>query len=388
MYILNVNTMKKLFGILSLLLCATPMIYAQADGIVTQESSDVAMTLNDVAKGKVIQSGSCGANVKYELYDDYTLRIFGNGAMYDYLCAGNDLCTTSPWGKEAICKKIKSVIIEDGVTSIGDYSFSLCSSLVEVTIANSVESIGMDAFSICSALPRITIPNNVKSIKASAFCGCEALTKIDIPNSVTFIDYYAFSMCNSLAEVNLPNNIETLPDIVFRYCSSLTHIKIPNSVKSIENSAFEACCSLAEINIPNSVSSIGRDAFYRCEKLKYVKIGENVTEIGGQAFPQSNDEDLVIEITSETPAALWGADVFGFLCTIYVPENALETYLNAKFWKEHADQILPKNYTSGICSVVFEQSAKKTAIYDLQGRKVAEMQPNGIYIVNGKKVMK
>ena len=122
--------------------------------------------------------------------------------------------------------------------------------------------------------------------------------------------------------------------------------------------------------------------------MKYVKIGENVTEIGGQAFPQSNDEDLVIEITSETPAALWGADVFGFLCTIYVPENALETYLNAKFWKDHADQIKPKKYTTGIGSISCEQSEKKTTIYDLQGHKVTDMQPHGIYIVNGKKVMK
>ena len=76
--------MKKKLGILSLLLCATPMIYAQADGIATHESSDVAMALNGSAMGKVISSGSCGKNVNYELYDDYTLRIFGKGAMYNY----------------------------------------------------------------------------------------------------------------------------------------------------------------------------------------------------------------------------------------------------------------------------------------------------------------
>ena len=157
---------------------------------------------------------------------------------------------------------------------------------------------------------------------------------------------------------------------------------------SIGERAFRACTPLTKITIPNSVTSIEDCAFEDCDNLKYIKIGKNVTKIGDRIVRQTGDDDLVIEITSETPAALSNVEAFGFLCTIYVPENALETYLNAKFWKEHADQILPKNYTSGISSVVFEQSAKKTAIYDLQGRKVAEMQPNGIYIVNGKKVMK
>ena len=76
--------MKKTLGVLTVLLCATPMVYAQADGNATFESSDVAMTLNGAVKGNVIASGSCGKNVNYELYDDYTLRIFGKGAMYNY----------------------------------------------------------------------------------------------------------------------------------------------------------------------------------------------------------------------------------------------------------------------------------------------------------------
>jgi len=122
--------------------------------------------------------------------------------------------------------------------------------------------------------------------------------------------------------------------------------------------------------------------------MKYITFGESVKNISIQAFPQNNDEDLVIEITSETPAALRGADAFGFLCTIYVPENALETYLNAKFWKDHADQIKPKKYTTGISSIGSEAKEEKTAIYDLKGHKVTELQPHGIYIVNGKKVMK
>jgi len=135
------------------------------------------------------------------------------------------------------------------------------------------------------------------------------------------------------------------------------------------------------------VTSIGESAFDGCAKLKHVKIAKNVTEIGYGAFPQTGDENLVIEFTSETPATLYDVESLGYLCTIYVPETALETYLNAKCWKDHADQILPKEQTTGISSIEREQSEKETAIFDLQGHKVTEVKPNRIYIVNGKKVV-
>ena len=92
--------MKKLFGILSVMLCATSMSYAQADGIATLQSSDVVMALNGAAKERnVINSGYCGENVKYELYDDYTLRIYGSGEMSKFLYWGDGFLhdTSVPW---------------------------------------------------------------------------------------------------------------------------------------------------------------------------------------------------------------------------------------------------------------------------------------------------
>ena len=121
--------MKRLFGILSVMLCATFMSYAQADGSAALQSSDVEMTWNGAVKEKkVIKSGSCGANVKYELYDDYTLRIYGNGTMYNFDVWGDDEPhpTSVPWVKER--EKIGTVVIDNGVTHIGDNSFYFCSS--------------------------------------------------------------------------------------------------------------------------------------------------------------------------------------------------------------------------------------------------------------------
>ena len=380
--------MKRLFGILTVMLCATSMSYAQADEIVTLKTSDIEIPLNGAAaNGKVIKSGNCGANVKYELYDDYTLRIYGNGTMYNFdVWADEEPHPTSvPWVKER--EKIGTVVIDNGVTHIGDNSFYFCSSLTKVTIPNSVTSIGECAFSICTSLTKITIPNSVKSIGDYVFCNCSTLADVTISNSITSIGSMAFSGCSSLAHVTIPNGVASIGSYAFEYCP-LAEIAIPNSVMSIGEGAFRACTPLTKITIPSSVTSIEDCAFDDCDNLKYIKIGKNVTKIGDRIVPQRGDDDLVIEITSETPAALSNVEAFGFLCTIYVPENALETYLNAKFWKDHADQIQPKEQTNGISSIKLEQLEKETAIYDLQGNKVTDMQSHGIYIVNGKKVMK
>ena len=377
--------MKKLLGILSVMLCATSMSYAQADGIVTHESSDVAMTLNGAAKEKnVIKSGYCGYHVNYELYDDYTLRIYGNGAMYNFEYRGEGVVhnTSVPWIYEI--KKIKSVVIEDGVTKIGSDSFHGCDALTNVSIPNSVKSIGYEAFRDCNALTKVTIPNSVNHLAEGAFYYCRSLAEANIPNGITSIEKSVFNGC-ALTELTIPSSVKSIGDCAFGGCA-FTEITIPSNVKSIGGSAF-AGCSLEKVNISNGVTSIGNYAFYGTN-LEYIKIGKDVTEIGDQAFPQNHDEDLVIEFTSESPATLYNVESFGFLCTIYVPEIALETYLNAKFWNDHADQIVQKNYTTGISYIGNEQSAKETAIYDLQGHRVKEMQPNGIYIFNGKKVMR
>ena len=357
--------MKKTLGVLSFMLCATPMIYAQADGIASRESSDVEMTLNGEAMRSLIKSGSCGKNVNYELYDDYTLRIFGKGAMSNFDHITSYWGTNAPWGT-----KIKSVVIEDGVTRIGAHAFLGCSSLTKVIISNSVTSIGHEAFRDCGAL-----------------------TKIDIPNSVTSIGTYAFVNCTSLVDVNLPNGIETIESGLFDGCSSLAHIDIPNSVTSIEGNAFSECTSLAEIIIPDSVTYIGWNAFGNCDKMKYVKIGKSVTTIDDGAFFSSDfDRKMVVEIAAEDHITLLGTvNGFGYPeenITFRVPETTLSGYRYSGDWEFYKNRFVGDGSTTGITSVVNGQAATNAdTVYNLQGRKVAEMQPNGIYIINGKKVI-
>ena len=132
------------------------------------------------------------AEITSTLSDDGTLTISGT-SMPDYVSS------KAPWYNDR--DKIKTVVIEDGVTRIGYNAFEGCKSLTSVTIPNSVTSIGGYAFARCKALTSITIPNSVTSFGTDAFLGCSNLTSITIPNSVTYIGMSAFCNCYSLTSI-------------------------------------------------------------------------------------------------------------------------------------------------------------------------------------------
>ena len=179
---------------------------------------------------------------------------------------------------------LRSVVIPESVTSIGEETFEYCSSLTSVTIPNSVTSIGSFAFYHCSSLTSVTIPDSVTSIGYGAFYHCSSLTSITIPESVTSIGDKAFSDCSSLTSITIPESVTSIVSYAFSDCSSLTSITIPESVTSIGSYAFSGCSSLTSITIPNSVTSIGDKAFSDCSSLTSVTIPDSVTSIGSFAF--------------------------------------------------------------------------------------------------------
>ena len=117
-------------------------------------------------------SGTCGDNLTWTLVDG-VLTISGTGAMDDYTVEER-----SPWYSGR--SEITSVVIENGVTSIGARAFPGCDSLTGVTIPNSVTTIGAMAFIECSSLTSVTIPDSVANIEFYAFAGCNSLTGITI----------------------------------------------------------------------------------------------------------------------------------------------------------------------------------------------------------------
>ena len=275
----------------------------------TEETTEPTLDLLSEDEN-VIASGTCGAqgeNLTWVLAEDGALTISGEGEMRNYSSSYQDEAyrTDAPWGTywkqiTAIvielgvtsigngafsgCRNLASVTIPEGVTSIGRFAFEDCSRLTNVLIPVNVTSIGDNAFYGCNSLTSVTIPDGVTSIGVGTFYGCISLTSVAIPEGVTSIDWEAFYGCSSLTSVAIPEGVTRIGYAAFENCSSLTSISIPESVTSIDSAAFYGCSSLTSVTIPEGVTSIGSYAFYGCNSLTSVTIPESVTSIGDMAF--------------------------------------------------------------------------------------------------------
>ena len=263
------------------------------------------------------ESGKCGDNVTYDFNaTTHILTISGEGPMYDY-----NTNNKSPFDTN---RNIYEVIINPGVTAIGDKAFWCCSSMTSVTIPNSVVRIGKAAFISCLKLETVDIPNSVVEIGSQAFQGCNSMTSVTLSNNISIIEDFTFAKCASLTTISIPNNVTQIKKRVFEDCVGLTEISIPPSVQSIELRAFDNCSSLNSVHItdleswcniefvlgnsvssnplnyahhlylnsnevthlviPSGIGSIGLGAFEGCTGLKTVEIPNSVISIGGYAF--------------------------------------------------------------------------------------------------------
>lgn len=180
-------------------------------------------------------SGSCGDNVTYS-FNGTTgeMVINGTGPMTVYTYGSSLL----PWKdyKDAIT----SVVVEDGVTSVSQYSFGQCTNLTTVVIGNDVETIGQFAFNDCgTSFTSLTLGSSLKSVGMAAFLNAKGITTL-----------------------TLPDGFETVGDYAFCRLEALQTLNIPSSVTSIGTSAFYRCYPLATINCAAvTPPSLGDDAF-------------------------------------------------------------------------------------------------------------------------------
>ena len=182
------------------------------------------------------------------------------------------------------CHILTSVTMPEGVTSIGDNAFYCCYALTSISIPESVTYIGENAFFNCRSLTNINIPQAITSISRAAFASCTSLTSITIPQGVTSIGSYAFAYCYSLTSINIPSGVTSINDGTFEYCTGLTSIVIPEGVTNIGYAAFNGCTGISSISIPSAVTSIDALAFYGCTGLSNIVIPQGVTSVGDWAF--------------------------------------------------------------------------------------------------------
>ena len=179
---------------------------------------------------------------------------------------------------------VTTVLIEDGISVIGEYAFYNDTSVQVISVPNSVNTIGQYAFYNCNSIKEINIPNGVTAIRSHTFFGCASLENIVTPNSVTLIEDYAFYGCVEAKNLTISNNCKSIGDNAFYNCKSVTALEIPSSVTKIGSYAFRSCVLITELDFSDNVDDIGECAFYDCNALQIVRLGKRVTELKDRMF--------------------------------------------------------------------------------------------------------
>ena len=296
------------------------------------------------------ETGQCGKNVYWE-YNDSTgeLVVYGEGEMYDYYF---EYFSHSPFSDD----NIKTVVVEEGVTSIGDYSFWSCDSLTDIYISSSVNSISDKAFLLCRQLVKITASENNKYYSNDAYgvlFNKNKTTLVKYPAGITEPSYKitnnvkaigdgAFEDCYSLINVTIPAGVTNIGASVFKGCSGLININVNENNKYYSNDTYGVLFNKNKTTliqypagnikesyeIPNSVTNIGESAFSCCDNLTRVTIPKSVTNISNNAI----DSNLLIYCQKDSYASSYGFKYM--VCTDASDEESIFSGKVGKYsWK-------------------------------------------------------
>ncbi|MBQ3002257.1 MAG: leucine-rich repeat domain-containing protein [Clostridia bacterium] len=273
------------------------------------------------------KSGAVTDTISWELTDDGVLYIRGTGEIPDYgdfYKNGNRASDPAPW--EALHDEIKELVIEEGITRIGERAFANNDiedlygyyNLTKVTLPSTLTGAGIDAFGgaayyieevhapslldwceiafeaetpgdppIYESNPalyadlyvgnelltgKVEFPKELKKVNTLTFADREGLTEVVLHDGVTELGECCFRESKDLRYVNLPDGLKEIPDDTFWGCESLESVAIPETVEAIGYAAFLDCKSLQSINIPAAVTKIEVGAFEGCDALNAVHI--------------------------------------------------------------------------------------------------------------------
>ena len=339
--------------------------------------STVGNPYTEIAKGKA-------GLLSWIVTDDGILTISGTDKMPSY---ENE---SAPW--HAYRHMIKSIILEEGVASVGKRAFSDYASVKDVVIPQSVDSIHTSAFAGCNGLTSIVLPEGLKIIDVQAFRNCTSLENIVFPSTLKTILDEAFEGCSALKDFILPDGLESIWWDAFANCTSLTHVTIPKTMQTpimYSNNYFIGCTNLLSINVspdnprfnskdgvffnqdvsllafpagkggnyvvPGTVTIIERNAFYGCvnltgitlpDGLEYIRpcafkgcmnlteivIPRSVTSINVDAFAYCSRLEKVT-IMATTPPSLNVGESFRLdTDVLYVPQGSLSAYKANADW--------------------------------------------------------
>lgn len=253
---------------------------------------------DDPTANDIIGSGELAAGLTWSLTKAGTLTVSGKGAMPDFSSIGEQ-----PWSDKS--DKIRSVVIEEGVTSVGNCAFRQCG-VLSVRIPESVTTIGNSAFR-GSSIISVDIPAGVKTIGDDAFQGCQNLSSVTLSDGLESIGERAFQSCASLTSIALPASISEVGAAAFQQCTAMTSASFAPGSKQVKlgDNLFTQCYYLMSVTLPQSIDRIGDGMFQNCLMLPGVEIPQGAESIGTWAFASSIVSVVIIpdSVTSIGSAA-------------------------------------------------------------------------------------
>lgn len=212
-------------------------------------------------------------------------------ANYD-LDYANKTVADRPWNDYAA--DITSVVIADGVQSVGSYSFCLLQQLKSVSLGSDVVVIEDNAFSSCTSLTSLAIPETLNSIHASAFSDCTNLAEVtggtnleivyelafegtawldnQTDDAVVYLGHVAYVFKGDTeGTVSIKSGTHSISNYAFDG-KSISGIVLPEGLDLIGTAAFQGCQNLTSVTIPSTVTSIEPEAFYACDRLTSVTL--------------------------------------------------------------------------------------------------------------------
>lgn len=218
---------------------------------------------------------------------DGTLRISGNGTMHDYSASyGTSNCP--PW--KEFSDQIVTVLIENGVTSIGNSAFYEFKALKTVRFSDTVEVIGNSSFYNCSALEEVYFGSGLKTVKSEAFYKCSNVRAVHITDlkswaetSFPVVTFYP-DLCLRSDWYYKHSNPLYYAEELYLNGSLVTKLTLPETTQRIGDAAFVNAQCLQEVVIPDSVKSIGAKAFEGCGNLKKLTVGKGVEFVSAHTF--------------------------------------------------------------------------------------------------------
>ena len=209
-------------------------------------------------------SGTLTNTMSWYLEKNGTLTITGSGKMPDFRNI------SAPW--YPYINSIKTIIIEEGITTIGSYAFTRCKLATSASLPSTLLEIHTYGFDNCRSLKTITLPYGLVRIDTNAFSECVALTRVELPDTVTTVGSSVFSTCYNLKYVKLSAGMKSIPDSMFFNMDSLTTVIIPDGITEIGDTVFRGSDGITSITIPKQISKIGVAAFADCLKLSNIYV--------------------------------------------------------------------------------------------------------------------